>query len=186
MPTGALTAGSVLDSAPLHVAKVPDICATACPNHHQHPLIYRVDYDNQLPLAGFFNAFSHPRCRALLLSIVDDGTKGRVDVVSISPFACQTIKSIRFRVRAWIKIKVKLCIQFFVEVGWCKPIVFAIVAIARMVLILFRVQFALVDNKTATRSLHYAPPSFIIAACIAACSRACSLFTICSLRGSSM
>jgi len=42
--------------------------------------------------------------RAFLLALMDDGSKRRIDIIGLTPLACQSVETFRQRVRARVKV----------------------------------------------------------------------------------
>lgn len=125
MPACAVPWSPILGGAPSHVTKITN-AGPARGEHHQYPFIERIDQYTVSTFFLFDDGLPHPRSRPFLFSLMDDGSKWRIDEIRLTPFTRQPIKPRWQRMRTWIEVKFKFRIQFGVKVRWCEPIMLSI------------------------------------------------------------
>src|SRR6185437_11693912 len=99
MPAGAFALRIVFGRVPANVTKIPDVSFLAKDglDHHQQPLIDRINQNDRFALLPFLDRLADPCSRALLLAMVHDRAERDIGVVDRAPFARQTVKALRKR-----------------------------------------------------------------------------------------
>ena len=143
MSSSSFALGSVLDGVPSHVSEVSDVGCARGLEHHQHPLVHGIHDDGQFALGLLDDGLSHPRRWPFLFALVHDGSERRVDVVSLSPFARQTVEASRHGIRARVEVeRPELGVEFRIQSVRREPVVFPILAVADVEFVRARVQLA--------------------------------------------
>ena len=130
---------------PAHIAEIANLCADRR-QEHEYPLVNRINKDDKLTLGVFQDRLAYPCRRAFFFMLVDDRAKRRVDVVAQSPLACQAVKPFRQWLRARIEIEMELSIEASIKIGWCEPVVLAVLAVAGVKLVGRRRELRLVGH----------------------------------------
>jgi hypothetical protein len=146
MPACSFALRTIFNGEPSHVTKITNLRPDDRENH-QYPFIDGVDKYNPLPFGLLFDGLANPCGRAFLLALMDDGSKRRVDIVGLAPFACEAVESLWQWTGTRVKIKVKFRVKFGIE-GWgSQPIMFAVLPVALMELIVLGHELRLMDGR---------------------------------------